>query len=287
MTFIVHGASGAQGAPIVSALRAAGEQVVAAGRGGADRPAGVGAVVVDFADPASLAAAYRGSQGVFVHLPVAPHDQGVRFARAVVQAVQEARPARVVLSTSGQIVGDPTSPLQAPDDSAIAILMRGLDASGVSHAVVAPRLYLENLLLPVLAEGARAEGVLRYPFRADYPVSWSSHLDVAAVVVRLLTQPSSSGIVGVGHLPGLTGEELAAGFAAHLGRDVRFEALSPEAFGEAITPLFGQAGADLVAGHYRAFATQDANTIPEGSSAQRLLGLEPLAVRDWLERVGA
>ena len=62
---------------------------------------------------------------------------------------------------------------------AIAILARGIAESGISHAIVAPRHYLENLLLPMVFETVKVEGALRYPVRADLPVSWSSHLDVA------------------------------------------------------------------------------------------------------------
>ena len=69
-------------------------------------------------------------------------------------------------------------------------LIDGVTGSGVPTAVVAPRLYLENLLLPVVLAPTREEGVLRYPLPTSFPVSWSSHLDVAEVVARLLTDAS-------------------------------------------------------------------------------------------------
>lgn len=287
MVYIVHGATGAQGSPVLSSLLAAGKHATAAVRTPAGLPAGAGAVTVDFADAASLADAYRGAEGVFVHLPLGAPDQLTRFAASVVEAVGQARPARVVISTSGQIVDDPASPLQAADDSAIMTLIRGVEATGVPFAVVAPRLYLENLLLPMVAGPAAEEGVLRYPLHADYPVSWSSHLDVAATVVRLLTDPSLEGTVAVGHHPALTGADLAAGFATHLGRDVRFEAVSPAEFGVLITPLFGADASAPVVGLYEALGTQDGNTIAAANSAQKLLELQPRSVSAWLAEVSA
>ena len=204
-------------------------------------------------------------------------------ARAVVEAVTRAHPGRVIISTSGQIVDQPGSPLQAPADSPIMTLIDGVTDSGVPTAVVAPRLYLENLLLPVVLGPVREEGVLRYPLPASFPVSWSSHLDVAEVVARLLTDASpTTGTVGVGHLPGLTGPDLAAAFSNHLGREVRFEGITPEAFGELITPLFGPAAAPVVE-LYRALNAQDGNTIAEDGSAQELLGLRPRSIGQWLE----
>ena len=283
MADIIHGATGAQGSPVLSALTSAGRSVVAAVRHPEAVPAGVVARQVDLASADSLAAAYEGADGVFVHLPMGAPEAAAAQARAVVEAVTRARPGRVVISTSGQIVDQPGSPLQAPADSPIMTLIDGVTGSGVPTAVVAPRLYLENLLLPVVLAPAREEGVLRYPLPASFPVSWSSHLDVAEVVARLLTDASpTTGTVGVGHLPGLTGPDLAAAFSSRLGREVRFESITPEAFGELITPLFGPAAAPVV-NLYRALNAQDGNTIAEDSSAQEILRLQPRSIGRWLE----
>ena len=197
-----------------------------------------------------------------------------------------------MISTSGQIVDQPGSPLPAAEHPHHDAHPR-VGRSGVPTAVVAPRLYLENLLLPVVVGPAREEGVLRYPLPASFPVSWSSHLDVADVVVRLLTEASAIGgagaagttgtadTVSVGHLPGLTGPDLAAAFSTRLGCDVRFEAIAPEEFGELIAPLFGAAAASVVE-FYRVLGAQAGCVIDRGTSAQRLLGLSPHPVERWL-----
>ena len=283
MADIVHGATGAQGSPILSALTTAGRSAIAAVRHPEAVPDGIVARQVDLASAASLASVYEGADGVFIHLPMGAPEAAAAQARAVVEAVAQARPGRVVISTSGQIVDQPGSPLQAAADSPIMTLIDGVTGSGVPTAVVAPRLYLENLLLPVILDPARQEGVLRYPLPASFPVSWSSHLDVADVVVSLLTDASpTTGTVGVGHRPGLTGPDLATAFSSHLGREVRFEDITPEAFGELITPLFGPAAAPVVE-LYRALNAQDGNTIAEDSSAQELLGLRPRPIEQWLK----
>ena len=283
MADIVHGATGAQGSPVLSALTTAGRSAIAAVRHPEAVPDGIVARQVDLASAASLASVYEGADGVFIHLPMGAPEAAAAQARAVVEAVARTRPGRVVISTSGQIVDQPGSPLQAAADSPIMTLIDGVTGSGVPTAVVAPRLYLENLLLPVVLDPACQEGVLRYPLPASFPVSWSSHLDVADVVVRLLTDASpTTGTVGVGHRPGLTGPDLAAAFSSHLGREVRFEGITPEAFGELITPLFGPAAAPVVE-LYRALNAQDGNTIAEDSSAQELLGLRPRPIEQWLK----
>ena len=283
MADIIHGATGAQGSPVLSALTAAGHTAIAAVRHPETVPDGIAARQVDLASADSLTSVYEGADSVFIHLPMGAPEAVTAQARAVVEAVARTRPGRVVISTSGQIVDQPGSPLQAPADSPIMTLIDGVTGSGVPTAVVAPRLYLENLLLPVVLAPASQEGVLRYPLPASFPVSWSSHLDVAEVVARLLTDASpTTGTVGVGHLPGLTGPDLAAALSSRLGREVRFEGITPEAFGDLITPLFGPAAAPVVE-LYRALNAQAGSTIAEGSSAQELLGLRPRPIEQWLQ----
>ncbi len=284
--YIVHGATGAQGSPVLSALQAAGRRAVAAVRDISAVPDGVDAVAVDLADADSLTAAYTGAEGVFLHLPMDAPERVAVYADAAVAALAAARPARVVISTSGEVVDAPGTPFQSADDSPIVTLIRGAEEAGIPTAVVATRLYLENLLLPVVAEPTREEGVLRYPLPESFPVSWSSHLDVADVVVRLLTGTEVTGTVAVGHLPALTGPDLAAGFAAHLGRAVRYEGIAPAEFGRLIAPLFGPEASAPVVELYEFLNTQPGNVIAEENSAQRLLGLTPRSVSAWLEQLG-
>ncbi len=148
MSYFVHGATGAQGFPVLSALQAAGQPAVAAVRDTTTVPDGFASTAVNLADADSLAAAYTGAEGVFVHLPLgAPTDLEI-YAKAVAAAVAAARPHRVVISTSGQIVDQPGTPLQAAPETPVVQLIRDLEASGVPTAVVAPRLYLEICYCP-------------------------------------------------------------------------------------------------------------------------------------------
>jgi uncharacterized protein YbjT (DUF2867 family) len=280
MSYVIHGATGAQGGPLYARLLAAGKPAVAAVRA-TEKINGKPAVTIDNASVESLVAAYRNADGLFIHLPQAPEPVRVQHARNIVEAIRTAKPERVVISTSGTIIDEPGTPLQAADDSAVLLLVNGVRNSGVSHAVVAPRLYLENLLLPMVFEPVKAEGVLRYPIRADFPVSWSSHRDVAEVADQLLSDTSVTGVVGVGQLPGLKGADLAAGFSEQFGRTITFEALTPEQFGELITPMFGPAAAGVV-GLYQALSQAPANVIGDETSAQKLLGLTPRSVTQWL-----
>lgn len=275
MTYIVHGASGAQGSPVLAALRAAGHHAAAAVRDPAsiDGPA----VAADYSSVDSLVDAYQGASGVFVHLPVGSPEHQLSVATNVAVALDRADVPRVVMSTSGY----PLAP-----GSGTAALFDALSTSGRSFAALDPKLFLENLLLPSVLEAVRQEGVLRYPVRTDYALSWVSHLDVADAAARLLNDQDVTGRVSIGALPPLLGADLALGFTDHLGTSVAFEAQDPEDFGREIIPLFGEQAARPVIDAYIWRQSQESEVIDEDVSAQRVLGLEPRHVTRWLADLG-
>ena len=93
-----------------------------------------------------------------------------------------------------------------------------------------------------------------------------------------------TGIVGIGQLPGMTGPELAQAFSEHFGREIRFEALSPETFGTLLEPLIGPAAMNIT-GFYTALSNIPDNVIASDTSAQKQLGLSPRSVGQWLADV--
>lgn len=285
MSFIIHGATGAQGGPLFDLLLSKGEPVFAAVRDPA-KSQGKPCVTVDNSSVDSLVSAYTDASGVFFHLPQAPEPLRVEYARNFLEAIKIAKPKRVVISTSGAVIDQPGSTVQVPEESAMGMLVRGIGSTNISHAIVAPRLYLENLLLPMVVAGVKKDGVLLYPIRADLPVSWSSHLDIAEVAERLLADHTVTGIVGVGHMPGIKGAALADGFSERFQKQVQFEAQSPEEFRKLLEPMFGPAAAN-VAAFYEALSTLDENVIGKDTSAQQLLGLAPRSVGEWLDDVSA
>lgn len=282
MTYVMHGATGAQGAPVVAALVAAGREVSALTRRADAEVPGARVVVADSTSTADLIRAYQGAKGVFVHLPLGSEEGRLAQAHNILAALRETRPARVVFSTSG----DSPEP-RGSEPHAVAVLARGLADLGVSHAVIAPTLFLDNLLLPNVTAGVRERHVLGYPLRPDFRVSWASHLDMADVAAALLLdRPEITGVVSVGQLPGVTGPELAQAFTTRSGRPVSFEALTPEEFGAAVAPVIGEAAATGVTALYQALGTLPGLEIAPERSAQKLLGITPRSTGQWLADIG-
>lgn len=274
MTYVIHGAAGAQGQPVVAALLAAGESVTALTRNVDAAVDGARVLPVDFASVADLTQAYQGADGVFVHLPVTALEDQLAYARNVVAAVNAARPGRVVFSTSGE-PGRPAT-----------VVMEGLANSAVSTTVIQPTYYLENLLAPFIAIGVRERGVLTYPLRSDMRVSWASHLDIADVAVALLARPDISGTVMVGQYPGVTGQSLASAFGERVGNEVVYEQITPESFDESMAPLIGADAAAGIAEVYRAALSAPNGEITPHVSAETILGITPRSTREWLDDIG-
>ncbi|MFJ8762764.1 SDR family oxidoreductase [Streptomyces cyaneofuscatus] len=279
MTYMIHGASGAQGAPVVAALVATRKPVTALTRNPDTVVDGARVVAVDYSSAEELTEAYRGADGVFVHLPVVSEERRLAYARNVATAVNAARPARVVFSTSG-----------APTDPAIggaaALLADGLAGSGVSYAVIAPTLYLENLLMPYVSDAIRERGALPYPIRGDFPVSWSSHLDIADAALALFDRHDVTGVISVGQYPAITGADLAKAFSTHLRMRVVFEPITPEQMRASVAPVIGEGPAADVAGLYQAMSTLPDRSITPEDSAQKLLGIAPRTTGQWLTDIG-
>ncbi|QBJ96092.1 hydroxylase [Rhodococcus sp. ABRD24] len=287
MTYAVHGAAGAQGSPVLSALVASGAEVRALTRDRSKTFAGAVTTVVENNSAETLAAAYTGVDGVFVHLPLAGDPQTPsRHVRNIVAAAASARPARMVVSTSGTAIGDSASPLAGPNTPILTELVDGLASAGITVTVLSPRLFLENLLLPPVLGGVMEEGVLRYPLRSDLAVSWCSHLDVADAAVVALTAPEAPDLVNIGQIPPVTGPQLAAAFAEHLGRPVVFDSITPADFGASLEPMLGAGAAAGVAQLYTALGVADEVSFEQASGSGSRLGVRARSTRDWLAALG-
>ncbi|MFF6952268.1 hypothetical protein ACFZAD_26880 [Streptomyces iakyrus] len=140
--------------------------------------------------------------------------------------------------------------------------------------------------MPYVLDTVRERGALPYPIRADFPVSWASHLDIADAVVALFDRPDITGVVSVGQYPAITGPDLAAAFGARFGEDVVFEQITPEQFRSSVAPLIGEGPAADVAGAYAAMSTLPDRSITPESSAQKLLGITPRTTGQWLTDAG-
>jgi uncharacterized protein YbjT (DUF2867 family) len=188
---LVLGATGGQGAAVVSALLARGAQVRALVRR-PDTPSarrlserGVETVVGSLDDRAALAAAMRGVAGVFAM--TTPFEAGVDAEVAqgqaiVAAAVDEQVPHLVFSSVAGadQHTGVPHFESKAVIESRVA-------ESGLPYTITAPTYFFDNAL------GGRDRiyaGILDLPIPSDRPLQQLGRADLGAFVAKVLDDPN-------------------------------------------------------------------------------------------------
>jgi NAD(P)H dehydrogenase (quinone) len=253
MSIVVTGATGQLGHLIVEHLLSRGVapgQITAVGRNTARlaelAATGVATAVVDYSDPASLAAAFAGADqlmlvsGSEVGQRVAQHTNAIAAAVAagIGHIVYTSAPAA---TTSALIL--------APEHKATE---EALQAAGVPFTVLRNGWYTENYGAAVAQ--ARANGVY-LTSAGDGRVASASRTDYAEAAAVVLTSPGHENVIY--ELAGdvaWTGTEMAEALTEVVGRPVVFTAVGPDEHAAILT------GAGLDAGAAGFVVALDGNT---------------------------
>ncbi|MDI2125751.1 SDR family oxidoreductase [Yinghuangia seranimata] len=218
---VVTGATGNVGRVVVAALAAAGEQVTAVSRRGAqgaggmplDTPPGVRHVQADLADPAALEAAFAGADALF--LLVAGDDPAGILAAAKAAGVR-----RVVLLTSQ---GTGTRPNGYRHPRAFEEAVR---ASGLEWTILRPTGFATNAYQ--WAEAVRTTRTAAAPF-ADVALPVVHPADIGEVAAEVLVKPGHASATYVLTGPAaVSPREQVAAIEAAVGEPVAFVELTRE-----------------------------------------------------------
>lgn len=223
--YAITGITGQIGGAVGRTLLAAGQPVRAVvrdvdkGKSWTERGCDVALATIE--DAASLTAAFRGAEGVFVLVPPNFDPQpGFPEAQAIAarlrSALENARPARVVyLSTIGA---------QASQTNLLrqhTIIERSLSDLSVPITFLRPAWFMENCRWDVAS--AREKGAIPSLLQPlDKPVSMVATADIGKLAADLLQEPwSGHRIVELEGPRRVTPDEIAATFTKVLGRPVR------------------------------------------------------------------
>lgn len=224
---LVTGATGNTGGAVVGALARRDVPVRAMVRSEADRgkvPDGAEAVIADFDDPASVAAALAGAGRAYVVTPSSERaeEQQRRFCDLAAEAgIRQL----VVLS---QLGADEHSPVRfLRYHAAVEQHVRGL---GIPYTFLRPNLFFQGLL--AFARPIAADGQFYAPI-GDARVSAVDVRDIGAVAAVTLTEPGHEGATYTLTGPAaLTHAQIAEALTAALGRQVTFIDVPPSAFAD-------------------------------------------------------
>jgi NmrA-like family len=262
-TIAVHGATGSQGEPVAQALASAGNAVRPLSR----------ATGADLLDRPSLEAAYGGADAVVLQFPLVYDERALVMADNAARAVEAAGVAHLVINTSAPL---PPAPTGVPFLDA---RHRAAAAEVPLVTVLQPTTYLENLSSPWSAQRVVSEGAVAYPRPGDVPMAWVATADVAIAVERAITRETGGWFA----LPGdtATGHQVAATLSRVLRRPLRWETISPEAYGDMLRPHLGGHAADGTAAVYRTLAASPPAPLPNPSAARAALDWAPRDVATW------
>jgi len=227
MSIVVTGATGQLGRLIVEHLINRGvapAEITAVGRNTARladlAETGVATAVVDYSDPASLAAAFAGADLLML---VSGSEVGQRVAQHTnaITAAAAAGVGRIVYTSAPK--ADTSALILAPEHKATE---EALLASGVPFTILRNGWYTENYAAAV--QQAREMGVY-LTSAGDGRVASASRNDYAEAAAVVLTTPGHENAVY--ELAGdvaWTGTEMAEALTEVVGRPVVFTAVSPE-----------------------------------------------------------
>ncbi len=223
---LVTGAGGTVGSEVLKQLRERG----AAMRAGFHTPRkaeqaraqGMDAVVLDFADRASITAALKGADKVFLLGATAPNQPELEIN--VVEEAKKAGVGHIVKLSVLDSVGEKFT--FARWHRAVEKEMEG---SGLACTFLRPNCFMQNFVT-FYADSIKSQGAFYLPER-DARVSHVDVRDVAAVAVEAFTRPGHEGRAY--ELTGpeaLSNAELAAKLSAALGTPVKYVDLPPDTF---------------------------------------------------------
>ena len=268
MTILVTGATGSVGRLLVNELVTAGVPVRALTNhpARAALPDGVEIAHGYLGKPATLPAALAGADTVYLAPLPAYVDDFVRCA-------QDAGVRRVVV-----LSGEPAEYEAQGDPSTWHYyrIERAIEAGGFEWTFLRPGQFMNNTL--DWAESIKTSGVVRTPYAGavQTPIDLG---DIAAVArVVLLDETYTGQKLMMSGPEGLTAPEQVSQIAAAIGRELKYEELTPQAYLDRLTPLIGLETAQWLLDGFRMMAEHPMTPEP---TVPQLLGRPALTYREW------
>ncbi|MEU6350352.1 NAD(P)H-binding protein [Streptomyces sp. NPDC047072] len=274
--FVVTGATGNVGRPLVRALAEAGERVTAVSRGPApaDLPQGTGHARADLAVPQTLRPALDGAETLFLHDGGAG-GHGLDL-RAVLDVARTAGVRRVVLLSSQGVATRPESPSHG-------VVMRATEdavrESGLAWTILRPGGFASNAY--AWADSVRAERTVAAPF-GDVGLPVIDPADIAEVAAVALRKDEHTGRVYELNGPEVvTPRQQAEAIGAALGEPVRFVELTREQAYARMTTFMPEPVVEATLAVLGEPTPAELRLSPD---VERVLGRAPRPFTEWADR---
>ena len=282
---LTYGSTGSQGEPVARKLLEAGHRVRAVvrhpERAAALKANGAEVVQGDLGDLEGLSRASDGVDAVFLMLPFSAQGNPFELLGHALTAARRAGVKFLVFNTGGH---PPAAPTGIPMLDFRIQLEQFVADSGIPNAILRPGVYMENFLGPWCLPSIKTRDAVAYPHRAELRVSWIASEDLGSLAVAAFERPQLAGQrLTLGGPEALDGPAIARAFSAGLGREIRYEGISPQAFGATMAQIMGSEVGDGIQVAYA-----HSNAQPDDAMAVDMAGvLEQLPINltrleDWV-----
>jgi uncharacterized protein YbjT (DUF2867 family) len=247
-------------------------------RAEAARAKGLETVVIDYNRPETLRAAFQGCDTLFLLGPNAPNQTDLER-----NAVQAAKAAGVRHIVKQSVMG------AAEEAYSLAHIHRpiekAIEASGVAFTFVRPNSFMQNAVT-FMAPTIRAEGAF-YSASGDARISHVDVRDIAAVVVKALTEPGHEGAIYTLSGPeALSYDEMAEELSNVIGRTIRHVSLpAADLKGAMLAEGMPEAIADRMLDLERYFREGLASVVT--GDVKRVTGRDPRRFREYARETAA
>ena len=282
---LTYGSTGSQGEPVARKLLEAGHQVRAVvrhpERAAALQAKGAEIVQGDLADLESLKRASLGVDAMFLMLPFSAQGNPFELLGNALEAARAAGVKFLVFNTGGH---PPASPTGIPMLDFRIQLEQFIADCGIPNVILRPGAYMENFLGPWCLPSVQAQNLVAYPHRNEMRVSWIASEDLGSLAVAAFERPHLAGQrFTLGGPEALDGAAIARAFTAGLGREVHYQAITPEAFGATMAQIMGpEAGEGIrVAYGYSNAQSDDAMSV-DMSGVLEHLPVHLTKLEDWV-----
>lgn len=186
----------------------------------------------------AVASALEGVDAAFLLLPIpSSANDTPTWASTFLKAAKRASLPLLVYATGGPAGNrypEGVSTKQSTD------LLNSFLSSTIPTIGLISGIYLENLKNPGIAPSLHAEGILTYPPVNNLTFQWTSHADQGRIGAAALQRPDLAGkVFEVGTPDALTGHELAKLLRGWVGREVTYQPLTPQEFGDSMSAASG------------------------------------------------
>ncbi len=130
-------------------------------------------------------------------------------------------------------------------------VLGSLRDNDIPFTTLQPNVCMANLFAPWTAPRVAQDNVLPYPHPSAFATQWTASQDIGGATVEVFRREVKGSSHPIVSTKPLTGDEMAEAFSKGLERDIRYEPLDPEKFGEIVGEVVGTEAGQMMAGRYQ------------------------------------